>query len=118
MRATSKSDVAALAAEVRAVPDRHAPAFAAAIVEYGMMIPQQSWVRIIIRIGMWRNRCGAGRVWLSVYTRKPEMARELIEQTADWIIHGKDRTDPHSAGGFNQAEVDKMLWLLSVTRAA
>jgi len=105
-----RHQMAALAHRLRS--SRAAPAkLAAAIHDLGLMKVRPWWARVLINLIRWRRHTS-----LAAWT--PEMARELIERTADWVVNGRDLWTTDAAGGFSPGEVAKLVIILDQLEAA
>ncbi|MGA4550626.1 hypothetical protein [Methylorubrum aminovorans] len=74
----------------------------------GLMLP-----RGILRLGLWlvglRGEAGKARFLVELYRRDPAGALTLWAQTCEHVLHGKDREDANSVGGWSQREIDLFL---------
>lgn len=113
-RANNSLDIKMLAKRLRAVPASAHPALAASIVDLNLMIPKGFWTKAII----WVLRLREPRFLrlAAFYSRMPDMASELVEDTARWAITGRD-SNVSSRGGFCQAELDQLEGLLDAIDA-
>lgn len=112
---TSRQDMLLLGRKVAAFAGRAsddvAAILAARIVDDGLMrMPRvMHWV---VNIKARFNGLRPYVYWNTSFRAQPRLARELLEQTGEHIAHGKDLTDPKSAGGLNADELEKMLDIL------
>lgn len=113
--AKSRVDMAELASDLLRVPYKARPAMAANLMAEGVMLPSQWWVRLTMRLAKWRHKTDTYGAWAIVCARAPQIADDLIDQTAAWIRNGKD-ADGEGVGGLNQREVDTVVGMLSVLR--
>jgi hypothetical protein len=104
-RHDSRLAVRLLAEQLREVPDMCVTTFAALIMDKGVMVPQQWWVRLPLWIAV---RRGMSRFdfWKVFYDHQPKFALDLLEATARHAIDGVDREQPNSVGGFSQREIN------------
>lgn len=110
--ATDRMSMRLLAMRLKAAPAAARPALVARIVTEGLMVPPW-WARLVVRIGSWRNKVDAYTTWARVCGQLPRVADDLIEQTAAWIVSGRDASGV-GVGGFNQREVDKLALMLDL----
>lgn len=114
--ARSRADMRDLAKALALIPKAARPGVAANLIADGLMIPRQWWLRAIMWLVKKRHGYDTFEAWAHVCLKAPEIADELLEQTIDWIVSGKD-ADGEGVGGFNQREADALArMLLTVDR--
>lgn len=97
-------DLRELADMLRNVPVRQRAETASFIIDHKLMRPQ--WY---LRILFWLIALRVGStaiMWQQITDTHPAITDSLIQQTATWLVHGKDLRAADAAGGFNQKEID------------
>lgn len=111
--AASRKDLLRLADLLRSLPATAHPAIAARVLAEGLMLPKGLNARILswsAKIIQWRKKVGAYAAYgiLLANPKGMPVATETFEQTLHWLVYGRDASNAASAGGFNQAELDKL----------
>lgn len=114
--ARDRGSIRFLAMALMALPRSSRPAVAARIIAERIMLPSQRWVRFCVWLVKKRHGLDTYAAWSMVLGRAPNVADELIGQTADWIVGGKD-ADGEGVGGLNQREVEDLARIISMCRS-
>lgn len=101
--ANSRADVDRLAHTLLWVPPERHPELAASIIHDDLMRGPWWWQIIVWFLRKRDNTLNRLRM---VYSRMPDIATDLIIQTADHVRKGKDTEDAKSVGGLSQRETD------------
>lgn len=109
--ARSRSDMRDLSKLLLSAPRKARPAMAANIMAEGLMLPRQWWVRLPIWFAKKTQGIDDFEAWARVCVRAPQVADDLIEQAADWMVNGKDAYG-EGVAGFCQREVDAITGML------
>lgn len=107
-----REDMRALAIDLSSVPVAAHPAVAARLMAERIMLPKQWWLRVGIWVVKKRRHIGDYEAWAALCVRAPELAADVIGQTCDWIVSGKD-ADGEGVGGLNQREVNAVATMLA-----
>lgn len=108
---TNADDLLALAKRMQALTLPAKITFVTYAMHTGLMIPKGFSARFLwlaVRFGAWlHGKCRFEHyaLVLSANQDGADVARENLDQTVTWMIHGKDTTDPRSAGGLNAKEI-------------
>jgi hypothetical protein len=109
----SRTDMAALAREIRtSFPLTH-PQFCAMVMANDIM--RTNWLIMALAfISSWRVPKGVFYYnwFVQLKKRNPANISAAIESLADHVENGKDKSDPASAGGLNAAEVGALLMIM------
>lgn len=93
---------------------------AAFVVDRGLMSPKGISANLIwffVRGVARFKKIDRAIVFSIVLDRSREYADDIIQQTVQWMIDGKDTTDVKSAGGFNKDEIQTLCNIMNVTLA-
>jgi hypothetical protein len=74
-----------------------------------------------VRFAFWLLRVRRGDVFkrfVGYFTRLPDMASEIVQQTADHAVRGRDTEDADSVGGFSQREMDAITGFIHIMNEA
>ena len=120
---SSQRDVRNLATELYEVEDDRLQHVMAGIFGFGLMYGPW-WLRMGVRIGMWRRKVSAVQAWTDLFNvmekRDRDGLRTLLtdmrHQTVSHIVHGKDREDKNSVGGFSKREAQAVSNIIAVAR--
>lgn len=104
-----------LADDLLGLPAAARPAVVARLMTERIMIPSQWWVRFSVWLAKKRHGLDTFDAWALLLTRLPSVADESIEQTAQWIVSGKDASG-EGIGGLDQKEVDTVGLLIHAIR--
>lgn len=107
--ASSQKDVNTLAALLETAPPPYRPDIAARII-HGDLMRGPWWFQGLLWI-IRRRRAPLQRLRV-LYARSPNLADDLIKDTAKHMRHGHDREDATSVGGFSQREMNLMDYII------
>lgn len=109
---SSRTHMKMLADDLSKLPKHRRVTVAHAIVSQDLMRLGVS-ARILLWLFRWRSGLDNSDALLFFLHGSPRFADDLIKQTADWAIRGKDTYDSkNSVGGFCQREVDALYVLI------
>lgn len=120
---SSKSDLQNYAQEIELLTDKQKIDLTAYIVAAGLMYPRGFQAKLIwsmAKLGARLHGSTPQRRYAMTLHRAsvgPEFARDTIKQTCEWMIHGKDRTDIRSAGGFNADELNSIVKAVDILKS-
>lgn len=112
---TNISDVRSVAIKLLSLTDREAAQVAAYVIHYGLMKPRGFAAKLLcssVRFGAWIRRQDPLIRYIMVFAMYNQFAKDIIEQTAMWMVNGTDQDDEASAGGFNKEEFGELLRVL------
>lgn len=108
---TDKKSITRFGIEVLQLPIRAKIEMTAFVVSNGLMLPKDIGSKAL----WWAVKFAAKRrgkdaqshyaFVLSNHTTGQKVAEVTIDQMVEWMVEGKDATDPRSAGGFNDQEL-------------
>jgi hypothetical protein len=114
MRASSSEDLKQIAISLKLLrPSAARAALLSVVYSRGLMIAPW-WLRGLIKLVCWRHRIEPVQAWAMSLANdhKGKMADAMMDGLIEHVVNGKDKTNPASAGGFNQEELDQLLALL------
>ena len=84
------------------------------VLWHRLMQPTQAWVGVLVWVAKRRGKASLQK-FLEITDGQPNstFVRDVYVQTIRHIIHGKDREDRDSVGGFSQREMDLIVTELS-----
>lgn len=111
---TSPTDLSGLASRVRALDARRQVILAGAAASAGLMrLPAKFRIPVVLISKIHRKNLDAkmDQFWSEVYKRDPVPMMALVDETLTHMTHGRDMSDPRSAGGWNRDELNTFLKL-------
>lgn len=110
IRASNPHDVWRLGLAIMNTSDRHKPDLLAALHHLGLMKAEGGIFRISLAVvGTMKGRPGLLAFFRHLQKRKPSVIDAMIAQTVYHAVHGNDREDADSMGGWSQREIDLLL---------
>ena len=119
----SKSDLRAYAPRIDSLSPSQKIGLTAYVVASGLMLPRGIMPKLVwklAKIGARLHReTPQGRYEMILWRSSSgsEIAEDTVLQTRDWMLDGKDRTDPRSAGGFNAEELHALVSAVEALRS-
>lgn len=120
----SKADLKAYAPRIDSLSPSQKIDLTAYVVAAGLMLPRGFSAKMLwflCKLGAKLHRSTPQKRYVMALRQRPEdgieLAKDTALQTRDWMIHGKDRTDPRSAGGFNEEEFAKLVLAVEALRS-
>lgn len=97
-----------LAIYIEALPETTKSELATLLTIYRVMFPP-IWLRAMIRVAAWWKGMAPDRAWFLLFTGSAQgrqVAKSVVSDTVHWMLHGQDREDDDSVGGFSQREIN------------
>jgi hypothetical protein len=107
--ATRRVDVVRLARNISSVPESARWKVLGHVFSMGLMRPHP--LDLLMRTALWVARKklgdrGAHEFFRLMQVREPKAVMAWIDLTAEHVLHGRDREDELSVGGWSQREMD------------
>lgn len=106
--ATKKEDVARLAMNFATTPSADYWKVLGHVYDLGLMRFRGIVSPLVWLLRKVRGTAGVLGLFYILHTKRPDWTKEMMLETIEHMLTGKDHTDPLSFGGWSQREIDAL----------